>query len=113
MSDWQKCTKCTKCGEYDFVSRHRCKPQWFVQIDEHHDLDDPGDGVTVYAHDAEDAARDGVEQWDDERDALNFSYLVRATPVNQELGSAPEWFTVDAEASVEYYAHKAEAPTAG
>lgn len=102
--------KCTKCGERDLLERHHCKARWLIQIKDYHDFSDPGDGLDAWSDDAEDAARDTIEQWDDGRGALDSPFLVCVTPINQEPGCEPEWFQITAEASVDYYAHKTDAP---
>jgi hypothetical protein len=103
--------ECTKCGERDLIERHRCKARWKVHIKDYHDFDDPGDGIDAWSDDAEDAARDSIEQWDDDRGALDSPFLVRVTPINQEPGCAVEWFQISAEASVDYYARPVNEPS--
>jgi len=103
--------ECTKCGERDIIERHRCKSRWKVHIKDYHDLDDPSAGIDAWSDDADDAARDSIEQWDEDRAALDSPFFVRVTPINQEPGCAPEWFQISAEASVDYYAHPVNGPS--
>ena len=99
---------CKMCGEWDWVRSHECQPRWRVDVLNHHDPDEEGDGLDVYAGDAGLAAQKAVEEWDDERIVLNGSVEVMVRPYGNPKAPA-EWFEVTAEAVVEYTAHAKEA----
>lgn len=39
MSDFDKCKN---CGDYDFLDRHKCQPEWEAIYIDYHEEDDPG-----------------------------------------------------------------------
>lgn len=105
--------RCKACDQYDFLDQHRCPPAWRIWIDGYHDADDELDGREVHAADAQDAARDGVERWDAcERDLLRGAVDVLVRPAGTGAGPG-EWFTVSAEAVIEYRAMPCERPPVG
>jgi hypothetical protein len=100
--------RCKTCGQYERLSEHTCPPRWRVDVNNHHDPDDARDGLSVHAVDAETAAIDAVEKWDErERDVLNGSVTVQVRPWDR-LDAKPEVFEVTAEAVVEYTAYAKE-----
>lgn len=71
---------------------------------------DERDGDEVYAPDAEDAASEGVESWDEcERDVLRGDVKVLVRPAD-DFAAPGEWFRVSAEVVVEYSADKCDPP---
>ncbi len=98
--------RCTTCNQWDWFSEpraHRCKPAWRVWIGDHHDPDDPDDGIEARADDAEDAAARACEEWDaDEHYMLDYeSELCVVRPETDRSGRATR-VRVEAEAVVEY-----------
>lgn len=101
---------CKSCNRYGWVAHHRCPPMWRVWVDDHHDLADEEDGLEVRADDAEEAARNGVEAWDEcECDVLRGEVSVFVRP-DDDPAAPGEWFVVSAEAVVEYHASPCPAP---
>ena len=104
--------RCSKCSRYDWDNSHKCPPRWLVQVWDHHDFD-AGEGVQIYAGDEEDAANLGVEEWDDDRNALGSGFIVRVTHVadgNYLVDGKAWWFTVSAEARIHYGSESCSPP---
>lgn len=105
----QQCPTCKVWNERG-LHAHQCPPRWRVFVHEHHDPDDPADGLTAYSNWPEDAATNAVEEWDDERHVLDGAVLVLVKPDGHDQPGG--WFGVDAEAVVYYSSREAEAPLA-
>ena len=51
--------KCKNCGDYDFLDRHKCLPEWEVIYIDYHEEDDPG---KAFGSDAKHAALSFAER---------------------------------------------------
>lgn len=91
---------------------HVCPPEWRVYVWDTHDPADPSDGIDGWGHDAEEVAKEAVEEWENdsaEHAALDAPLLVLVRPLDPEVGSE-QWIEVRAEAVVEYSADRANPP---
>jgi len=107
-----KYTFCPHCRAWDNLDVHRCPPQWTVWVDG----DPPEEAHTVYGCDAEDAAREFVE----DREVQDCEYDVAGHGgcctvwVRGLTESIPaKKFDVTGEFVPTYYAHEAEPPEEG
>lgn len=81
--------QCEVCGEWGFVSSHRCAPRWRVWIDPE-DVCFGGDreGQEVHARDAEEAAEQFGAEWDNGNyvlvDGSGQGLTVLVSPVGEE-----------------------------
>jgi hypothetical protein len=97
--------ECARCGEWGWFGesrlggRHECAPLWRVWIGDHHDPDDPSDGIEARADDAEDAAAKACEEWDEERGMLRGGEDCVVRPAE---GGESTLVRVEAEATVQY-----------
>jgi|SRR5687768_8086583 len=102
--------ECKSCRKYDWLDTHKCPPLWRVWIHEHDAVGDPEDGRVHGAADAETAAYEAVDRWDEcERDVLRGEVRVLVKPEG-EPDAAGEWFVVTAECVVEYSANPCDPP---
>lgn len=56
-------TRCPACGLFTLLGSHRCAPEWEWRCDEWHG---PDEWERVRAHDAEDAAVNATNRYDEE-----------------------------------------------
>ncbi len=103
MSDYNKCAK---CGDYDWLARHRCKPEWLAA-----DCDDgpwdPADASTVRGVDAEEAAEAFAESRDDEGNVIRAGEIDVFVAPADALADVGRW-RVSAEARVHYSAERVD-----
>jgi hypothetical protein len=97
MSDF---AKCTKCGEYDFSSTHKCPLKWKVFHIEY--MGDEEFSV-IYAGDAQDAAKKYAEKYDADDDTLMQGEEIEVQVVPFD-GGETKIFIVTGEAEPVYYA---------
>jgi len=105
--NWEEFEQCPICGEFDFVSRHRCPPAWYVRIVE--DDDRYAEPMRVYARDTEEAAEKFGENWDSWGDYPLLSgeeIAVLVSPCDQP--DDEQGFIVTGEMIPEYRAHATE-----
>ena len=99
---------CRTCGAWCISEYHKCPPQWQVLNRDYHG-DDWGDSLTIYAHDAEEAAEKAAETIDDN----GGDGPSEQTLVVRQLGETAETiFDVKFDYSVDYSAHARSAVSA-
>lgn len=98
--------RCSDCGKYDWIDRHRCAPAFDVWSME----DDDEDCATkVYAFNAEEAAREWADEEDPERDYSIVSGNDELVAVRQHgTDDDPQFFRVSGESVPSYSAAEVE-----
>ena len=94
--------RCSICGKYDFMDRHRCSPSWYVLVeDEKSDYEKYPIDVAprkYYAETAEGAAVAGLAEWNDEYKMRVFEVFVSGSVLFEEYTK----FLIETQPSIEY-----------
>lgn len=65
--------RCKKCRQWEDPAKHMCPPEWRVYVWDQHDPKDPSDGVDGWGENAEEVAREAIEDWDRAEAVVEYS----------------------------------------
>ena len=96
--------RCKDCGGWGDPKHHRCPPMWNAWDEDDGDEDGADSWINVFAHDADDAARDAAERLDDDCGEGPHKRVVFVKLVGSPADEPAKKFEVDFEYSVDYSA---------